>query len=345
MSAPATEVLVRKSAIVIGFGAFFLTLALLLQFYAFDKLTVIPADTNTQQVLSDNNAKFFDADTLSFKQGTVTTRQTVVADKKASDAEGKNSIVLDINQSTDNNNQAPPIDAFTSHFALNRHTGKVIDCCNDNMNGKPVQHQGYTVKFPFGAGKGSYPYWDNTLQKPMTMTYAGTDKIRGLSVYRYHGVVPQTTYTKQAIPGFVFGGAKDSPGVNADRAYANDRTIWVEPQTGAFIKVEEKEVVTLTDPANGKSVKGIDTDQVMNDATVKANVDEYKGKASQLKLLKLMPWVLGVLGLILLVVGIVLLLIGGRGDRAERADDTEVDNDNRRGARHAEGDGDDYARA
>lgn len=332
----------RKSAIVIGFGAFFLTLALLLKFYAFEKLTVIPADTNTQQVLSDPNAKYFDAASLTFKQGTVTTRQTVVADKKAADEQGGNSIVLNINQSTDNDNEAPPIDAFTSRVALNRHTGKVIECCNDNMNGKPVQHQGYTVKFPFGAGKGSYPYWDNTLQKTMTMKYAGTDKIRGLSVNRYHGVVPQTTYTKQAIPGFVFGGAKDSPGVTADRAYANDRTIWVEPQTGAFIKVEEKEVVTLTDPASGKSVKGIDTDQVMNDATIKSNVDEYKGKASQLKLLKLMPYVLGILGLILLVVGIALLLVAGRGDRA---DDTEAGYDTRRGARHADGDGDDYAKA
>ena len=335
----------RKSAIVIGFGAFFLTLALLLQFYAFEKLTVIPADTNTQQVLSDPNAKFFDADTLSFKQGMVTTRQTVVADKKASDAEGKNSIVLNINQSTDNNNQAPPIDAFTSHLALDRHTGKVIDCCNDSMNGKPVQHQGYTVKFPFGTGKGSYQYWDNTLQKPMTMTFAGTDTIRGLAVYRFHGVVPQTTYTKQAIPGFVFGGAKDSPGVTADRAYANDRTIWVEPQTGAFIKVEEKEVVTLTDPANGTSVKGIDTDQVMNDATVKANVDEYKGKGSQLKLLKLMPYVLGVLGIILLIVGVVMLLAAGRGERRDREDGLGEDDGTRRGARRADGDGDEYAKA
>lgn len=334
----------RKSAIVIGFGAFFLTLALLLQFYAYDKLTVIPADTNVQQLLSDSNAKFFDADTLSFKQGKVTTVQTVVADKKASDAQGGNSIVLDINQVTDNNAQAPPIDAFTSHFGVNRHTGLPLDCCNDNMSrldgvkvvDKPVQHQGYTIKFPFGAGQGSYDYWDNTLQKTMTMKYAGTDTIMGLKVNRYEGDVPNTKYTQQALPGFLFGGAKTSPGVLADRSYQNQRIIWAEPTTGAFIKVSEHQVVTLTDPASGKSVTGIDTTQVMTPATVKANVDEYKGKASQLKLLKLMPWVLGILGLLLLIAGIAILVVGGRGDRGEGS---------HRGGSNPVDDGDDLARA
>lgn len=313
----------RKSAIVIGFGAFFLTLALLLKFYAYDKLTVIPADTNVQQVLSDSNAKFFDADTLSFKQGKVTTTQTVVADKKASSAQGGNSIVLDINQVTDNNAQAPPIDAFSSHFGLNRHTGLPLNCCNDSMSKlvgtkivvAPVQHQGYTIKFPFGAGKGSYDYWDNTLRKTMTMKYAGTDTLDGLKVNRYEGSVPNTKYTQQALPGALFGGAKSSPGVLADRSYKNDRTIWAEPTTGAFIKVQEHQVVTLTDPATGKSVTGIDTNQVMTDATVKANVDVYKGKASQLKLLQLMPWVLGALGLLLLIAGVAILVVSGRGGR------------------------------
>ncbi len=321
----------RKSAVVIGFGAFFLTMALLLKFYAYDKLTVVPADTNVQQVLNDPKAKFFDADTLTFKQGDVKTTQTVVADKKASDKQGGNSIVLNISQTTDNNDKAPPIDAFSSHFAVDRHTGKVLKCCDDtqsvlqgttNVN-KPVEHSGYTIKFPFDAGKGSYDYWDNTTRKPMTMKYVGTATIRGLKVNKYHGVVSPTTYAQQALPGFLFGGAKDSPGVTADRIYSNDRTIWAEPKTGAFIKVVEHEVVKLSDPKSGKSVVGIDTNQVMNDSTIKDNVDEYKGKASQLKLLNLLPWVLGILGLLLLVAGIALLALAGRGDSNRRDNDGE----------------------
>lgn len=337
----------RKSAIVIGFGAFFLTLALLLKFYAYDKLTVIPADTNVQQVLSDPNAKFFDADTLSFKQGKVTTIQTVVADKKGSEAQGGNSIVLNINQVTDNNNQAPPIDAFGSHLGLNRHSGLPLDCCDDSMTRlqgtkvvtKPVQHQGYTIKFPFGAGKGSYDYWDNTLQKSMTMKYVGTDTIEGLAVNRYEGSVPDTKYTQQALPGVLFGGAKSSPGVLADRSYKNDRTIWAEPTTGAFIKVAEHQVITLTDPATGRTVTGIDTNQVMNDATVKKNVDEYKGKASQLKLLQLMPWVLGILGLLLIIAGIAILLVSGRNGGGQHG------NGAHQGGSNPVDDGDDFARA
>lgn len=310
----------RKSAILIGFGAFFLAFALLLQFYAYGKLTVIPADTNTQQVLDDPAAKYLDAESLTMKQGLVTTRQTVTVDKKATKAQGGNALVLFVNQVTDNDNQAPPVNSFRSHFGLDRSTGKPLNCCDDYMSkieaGKdvntPVQHQGYTVKFPFGAEKKSYPYWDNTLRKSITMKYVGTEKIRGLAVNKYTAMVPKTTYEQQQLPGFLFGGAKSSPAVTADRAYANERTIWAEPRTGAFIKVAEHQVVTLTDPASGNSITGIDTRQTMTDATVKANVKQYDSKSSQLGLLKLLPWILGVLGLVLLIGGIALAVLEGR---------------------------------
>lgn len=310
----------RKSAILIGFGAFFLAFALLLQFYAIGKLAVIPADTNTQQVLDDPAAKYLDAESLTMKQGLVTTKQTVTVDKKTTSAQGGNALVLFVNQVTDNDNQAPPVNSFRSHFGLDRSTGKPLNCCNDYMSkivdGKdvntPVQHQGYTVKFPFGAEKKSYPYWDNTLRKSITMKYVGADKIRGLSVNKYTAIVPKTNYEQQQLPGFLFGGAKSSPAVTADRAYANERTIWAEPRTGAFIKVAEHQVVTLTDPSSGKSITGIDTQQTMTDATVKANVDLYSSKSKLLGILALLPWILGLIGLILLIGGIALVVMGGR---------------------------------
>lgn len=310
----------RKSAILIGFGAFFLAFALLLQFYAYDKLTLIPGDTNALQELNDPSAKFFDAATLTMKQGLVTTKQTVIVDKKATRAQGGDALVLQINQSTDNDGQPPPLDGFASHFAIDRHTGKPLNCCNDYMsrseNGKlvttPVQHQGFTVKFPLDAGKKSYPYWDNTLRKTVMMKYAGTESIRGLSVNKYTVVVPDTKYLQQKLPGFLFGGAKSSPAVTADRSYANERTIWVEPRTGAYIKVVEHQVITLTDPASGKKVTGIDTRQTMTDKTIKENVDNYKGQSTMLQILKPLPWILGLLGLILLIAGGALIVLEGR---------------------------------
>ena len=77
----------RKAAVMIGFGAFFLTLALLMRFYAYPKLAVIPSDQNTQQTVTDDHASYFDADTVKPGSGKIITKATVVA-KQGDDEEG-----------------------------------------------------------------------------------------------------------------------------------------------------------------------------------------------------------------------------------------------------------------
>ena len=306
----------RKSAIVIGFGAFFITMALLLKFYAFDKLAVIPIDQNTKQVAVDKNAYIFDAGTLKFQHTTLTTTIGAVAQKDESQQFGHNAVIFSKWQYSSIPQTQTAQEAFTEKFAVNRHTGKVIAWSGDQENGKALRHTGYTVKFPFGTKKTTYPYWDSSIEKSMSMKYAGTDKIDGLTVYRFEGTVPRQTLVTEPTketPGFLFGQPKSSPGVKAKYTYANDRTIWVEPQTGAFIKVTEAQQQWLTDPTTGKSVQVLRTTSAFDNATVKANVDEYKGKASQLKALKLAPWVLGILGLLLLIGGVVMAVLLGRG--------------------------------
>jgi len=310
---------VRKTAVVIGFGAFFLTMALLLKFYAYNKLTVVPKDQNTGQTLTDPNATYFDATSLKVKHGLITTKLSAVADQKASEKQGGNTLVVNKWQFTDNNKTRPPMDATTGRLAIDRHTGLPVHCCDESQNGKPVRHEGYTIKFPFGVKKQSYQYWDTTLEKPMTMHYKDTTKIDGLTVYKFVGDVPKTTYTKMEIPGYLFGLAKDSPAQNADRTYQNHRIIWAEPETGVFIKVQEHQKQFLEIPGH-KPIVALNTTSTFTPATVKANVDEYKGKASQLKILKIMPWILGILGIILLVIGIIMAFFATRG-RGEARDE------------------------
>jgi hypothetical protein len=330
---------VRKSAIVIGFGAFFVTMALLLKFYAFDRLAVIPPDQNTKQVAVDKNATIFDAGTLKFHHTTLTTTVGAVAQKDASQQFGHNSVIFSKWQYSAIPQTKAAQTASTEKFAVDRHTGKVITWSGDQENGTALEHQGYTVKFPFGAKKTTYPYWDNSIEKPMNMKYAGTDKIDGLQVYRYEGTVARQTLTAEPTkdaPGFLFGGAQNSPGVKAPQTYANDRIIWVEPQTGAFIKVSDGQQRWLTDPKTNKSVQVLRTTSVFDDATVKANVDEYKGKASQLKALKIAPWALGILGILLLIGGAAMAVLASRrnddGDDAAYEDDYQDDDETQGGS-------------
>lgn len=313
----------RKSAIVIGFGAFFVTMALLLKFYAYDRLAVIPLDQNTRAVAYDPHARFFDATTLSFKTGPLTTTIGAVADKKASEAYGHNVVIFSKWQFTENDTKPPPMEAFTETIAVDRHTGLPVHCCDEMLNDVPTRHEGYTVKFPFDSRKTTYQYWDYWAGKSMSMTYVDTEQISGLTVYKYTGSVARTPYAtapKKDLPGFLFGGAKDSPKVTANRMYAGQRTIWVEPTTGAFIKVQEHNLQTFIDPKNGKQITGVNTLQTFTPATVAQNVHDYKSKAAQLKMLSLAPWILGVLGVLLLIGGVLMTLLLGRGGGDGRDD-------------------------
>ncbi|NHN54944.1 DUF3068 domain-containing protein [Calidifontibacter sp. DB0510] len=309
----------RKSAIVVGLGAFLVTLGLLLKFYAFPRLAVIPYDQNTGQTLTDPKAKFFDADTLKFKQEPITTTATVVGNKDAAKKYGRNSVMINYWQYTDNNGTPPPMSATTASYALDRNTGKALNWAGSTLNGRPVDFQNaYIIKLPFGLQKGkSYPYFDTTLGKPVQLNYAGTEKIMGMETYKYTASVPDTTYMKFEAPGFLFGLGKESPGQNADRTYSNDYTIWADPITGVFMKMSQHQKQTFKIPGR-PAVNILDTTSTMTEATVKKNVDEYKSKGFQLNALKAAPWALIPLGLILLIGGLILALITGNGRRGRR---------------------------
>ena len=326
----------RKAAVMIGFGAFFLTLALLMRFYAYPKLAVIPSDQNTQQTVTDDHASYFDADTVKPGSGKIITKATVVANKemtkKASKELGRDVIVIDQWQTTDNVNDKgqtapPPMNASTQQYAVDKSSGEAVKWSGNMLDGKPTNYEGQTIKFPFQVDKNkTYRYWDSTLGKAVPMKYAGSEDIKGLKTYKFTQTIPKTKFTTMDVPGEVFGLPKGSK--LADRYYTNDRTVWVEPETGVMMKLQEKQHQTLEVP-NAKPVDAMLTTSTMTDETIKKNVDDYKTKSSQLKILRLWaPLLLGLLGLFALLLGLLVSLRAGRERRAarhERRDEREVD--------------------
>lgn len=312
----------KKSAIVIGFGAFFLTLALLLKFYAYPKLAVIPKDQNTSQTLTDEKARFLDVPTLKFQEGPIGTTATVVADQKASEKARKdtgNDDALVINQwqytakeGTDPNKEEP-ISATTQRYAIDRKTGKVLDWADNELDDKKANYQGsYTIKLPFGLEEGkSYPYWDTTLGKPVQLDFQGKEDVKGMETYKYEVKIPRTVFTKMEAPGSLFGLGESSAGQNADRSYENTITIWADPKTGVFMKMRQHQIQKLTIP-NKPAVTVMDTTSEMTDETVQKNVDEYSSKGAQLNALGVAPWALMPLGIILLIIGGIMWVAGGR---------------------------------
>ncbi|WP_050669586.1 DUF3068 domain-containing protein [Luteipulveratus halotolerans] len=310
----------RKASVVIGLGAFFLTMAVLLKFYAYDKLAVVPLDQNTRQTVVDEHATFFDADKVAPGSGRLTTIATVIGDpaasKAASDKTGKNLVVLNMGQVSDNNNEAPPMDASTNRMVVDRSTGRAVNCCGATSNGKPAQFTGQTIKFPFRTEQKTYQYWDGTARTTMATKYVGTEKIKGLTTYKFVGSLPLTKFREQEVPRGLFG-LPDTGGVVADRLYQNTRTLWVEPETGVMMKLQEKQHQELHhDEPGAKPVNALTTTSTFTDETISKNVDDYKTKALLLKILRLWaPLALSILGIALLIGGAAVAVGGRRRDR------------------------------
>ncbi|MFT4262813.1 MAG: DUF3068 domain-containing protein [Nocardioides sp.] len=175
-------------------------------------------------------------------------------------------------------------------FALDRNGSLAVKdqakWIKDTSEVKP--YEGVVIKFPFGVEKKSYPYWDGTLGKAVTATYAGTRTIDGLETYKFTVDIPATD-------------AEIAEGTEG--TYAATQTIYVDPTTGAFIDQSGTQTVALPD---GTSV--LDIDVTYTDATIKANVDQAKDNGRSLWLVDVVVrWGGLVLGIALIALAVFLL--------------------------------------
>jgi hypothetical protein len=144
--------------------------------------------------------------------------------------------------------------------------------------------------------------------------FDGEDEIDGMTVYRFVQTIEPTVVSQLEVPGSLAGSA--APSIEADRTYANTRTLWIEPETGVIIRGQEEQDTVLV--YRGEEVATITSGTIRyTDEQVQANVDEYRPLASQLNLVgNVLPLVLGILGVVGLIAGIVLLRSGYRPRRA-----------------------------
>jgi hypothetical protein len=233
--------------------------------------------------------------------------------------------------------------AYLEGGSMDGKTALANNCCGDyyvadstKPQGVSIKHEGLTWKFPFGTKKQNYPFWDINVQKALTAKYDGTEKLDGLTTYRFVQQVPDAILTQQVVPGALVG-APAQASVTADEVYANTRTLWVEPRTGAIIKGAEKVNERLV--YNGTEAPVLQGTIAYTDATVQAQVDKYKGDAASLKFVTTTGPIVGwILGPILIVLGFGLLLLSRRpndGDDDDDLGDSEETADDRENQQHA----------
>ncbi|CAB4963185.1 unannotated protein [freshwater metagenome] len=311
--------------VLMGVGVFFLALALLARFYAYDRLAVVPLDQDTVSVSEGPGATIFDiASQQEITVDLVSTRNVVgdvEASEEASDELGRDIAVWETLVYTDEpgadvSAEDPPRSGSHDRVAFDRHTGETVKCC-DTFTATTADDRGVEVKdtigfeglyfkFPFRTEQKTYQFWDGSLGEAPDIEYKETEAIEGLEVYRFEQQIPPTTVGNITAPASFFG-IDEEGDVTLDRVYSNTRTLWIEPETGVIIRGQEdqlsvaeyegEQVATLTDVTIG-----------YNPETVSDNVETYSALATQLQVIRIwVPVVGGILGLLLLIAGILML--------------------------------------
>ncbi len=293
--------------VLLGLGVFLLVLGPMLRFYAAPRLLVAPLDQFSQTVSEAEDVTYLDIGALEVRTGrSFEATRTVRGDVGAGDDDRAvyDVFVKIMDPEKPGSGEEQLVSANTDRVAFDRQTSEAINCCDENLNGEPVVHEGIEYKFPFGTEQRTYQYFDTSIAAAADMVFVGEDTIEDLDVYEFEQRIEPTKIAELDVPGDLIG--SDEQSVAVDRYYSNTRHVWVEPVTGVIVRGEEEQFSTLRQ--GDEDVLTItEANLSFNEATVTAQAEAAReGKSSASLVNSTGPTVAVILGLILLVLGVLL---------------------------------------
>ncbi|MFC0030610.1 DUF3068 domain-containing protein [Micromonospora chaiyaphumensis] len=297
-----------SGAILVAAGAFLIVGAVATPLAVAPALVKVPLDQSSVTVSEAKNATVLDFSTLSERNGVnLTAHRAVRGDVDAGNAD-RTVFNVGVRVIDDADKE---ITVSTDRVALDRRTAEAVACCAEAVNGAPFKHEGLTYTFPFGTEKKTYQYFDNTARKSYPAEYVSTEKLQGLTVYKFEMTIEPVKISEIDVPGHLVGSTQ--PTVTAGRFYANTRTLWVEPDSGVIVKGQEKQLQTLRDETGADKIKIIDATLVFTEDTQKQQAKAAKDARGQIALLTtVVPIVLGLVGLALLLLGLFIIIRAAR---------------------------------
>lgn len=294
------------SLVLFGLGAFLLTTALLALLYIPAQVKKTPLNIDSYTRLSGQAAVLPSGGSSPVKALSHTVANGKLSDDGVVVFDTFSCLVKDDGTTKDCSEDTSPsstlITASTDTFATDRVTALPVH--EERYVSAESKHEGLVNKFPFGVEQKTYAMWDGVLKRSVDATFDGEEAIGGLNTYRFK-MVSQDESAEIA---------SDIQGT-----YSSDKTLWIDPVTGSFIKQQEKQI-RKTD--TGTTV--LDLDFGFTDETVAANVESAKKSGSQLSLLAGAPWVFGALGLLALVGGLFAARSGTVAAHASGSNDSDT---------------------
>ena len=310
-------------AVLLGLGVLALVLAGGLAFIVAPTVEQLPYDMKpTQSIAEAPNARFLQITNgvAAVNSGTLRSTVNVQPDARATaDLEGPldgNAMVWLAGQQVQRTDTGELVSAYSTSLAVDRRTAEAqpwdkqwLDTGNDRQS---ISYEGQIYKFPFGTERRTYEIFDRDINGTQPAQFVGTEEIEGLETYRFvqdirdgRQEVPadrMAVLLSQLLPGATSGEIR----------YNNTRTVWVEPTTGQYIKVQEQQNKALVGD-DGQSVTILDAGFTYTDDTIRNAAETAGSNRQRLRLVGVYaPIALAVLGLILVVAGVVLVARGPR---------------------------------
>jgi Porin PorA len=291
--------------VLIGVGVFGLVFAGVMRFWAYPNGLKTPLDLDIP-IVGIGPAQLFDATTGQVEPVQLRADRTVKVDSQASDS--KNVVVNERLCIVVQKDNPPPcvsgsdprlLSYTTDRVAADRKTAEAV---NDpkyggNVNGDTsIKHVGLTYKWPFHAKKQTYQFFNPDVGEASPATFEGTEKINGLTLYKYVSVTPKMEADVfKGVPGY----------------YTDTRTVWIDPVTGTIVKGNEHEIRQF----RGGSLDGqtaVDLNLTFDDATVKYQTNKAKDGRNKIELASVWLPLAGLIVGVLALAGGILLLVSGR---------------------------------
>nr|WP_246421887.1 DUF3068 domain-containing protein [Nocardiopsis mwathae] len=288
-----------------AFGAFCVTFALLLRFFIYGQLAVIPADLQLELRLADESAAYLDTSTWKTVKGAEVVR-SIGVDGRVSPGNAEWSTW---DMSVDTGTSTHVIEHMDRRVIVDRASGTAVNCCGEHVDGdRAVRQAGLALSWPADALDDEYAFYDADIRAAPRMVFDGEENIAGTATRRFVQRIEPTQVPQSAreVPASALG--LDRRGtVTATRWVEVERTYWVEPVSGKVVNAEEKRRETLSaESGRGERVL-LDADLELQDAQVAAYAEDARSTRLLLTAVRTdLPIALGAVGTVLLLLSLLL---------------------------------------
>jgi hypothetical protein len=306
-------------------GTFLIVLAVVTRLVIVGDAVKFPLNEHSVFTLSASNVNYFSPALLSEETGvTMAITTTVVGDNAAGSS---STAVWDGFSYLYDQTNHQPFEYTTERLAFNRRTGVLVDCCGSAIGTDDHLHlSGQGDVWPIGSQKKTYEVYNATLLRPEPFKYTGTATVDGETTYRYVNTLTAARAGSETLPGSLVG-LKTSANVKLPEYFTGTTIDWVDPITGAPVKVQYGEHVYLTDSAGTEVLNLLDGTFSSTPSSVASAISIAKSYDTDIELVEIViPLITVVIGVILLVAGILLARTLGLEDgEEEEEEETELE--------------------